>query len=60
MNKSARATPVGGCGAQGDPRGFGGLGPASPEGSDFQGAATAPPHFNGADEQHYGIENTPL
>ena len=38
--------PVGGSGAQGDPRGFGGLGPASPEGSDFQRAAVAPPQFD--------------
>jgi len=46
MKNSAGGNPVRGCGAQGDPRDFGGLGPASPEGSDFQGAASAPPHFN--------------
>ena len=58
MTKSARGNPVGACGrssvinavegngALGDPRGFGGLGPTSPEGSDFQGAVPLPPMFN--------------
>jgi hypothetical protein len=33
---------VGGCGARGDPRDFGGLGPVSPEGSD-RASGAAPP-----------------
>jgi hypothetical protein len=37
---------VGGCGASGDPRDFGGLGPAGPEGSDIEGAAPLPPRSN--------------
>jgi hypothetical protein len=37
---------AGGCGALGDPGDFGGLGPASPEGSDIEGAAPLPPGSN--------------
>jgi deoxyribonuclease V len=44
VKKSTDGDPVGGCGAPGDPRDFGGLGPASPEESDIEGAAGAPPH----------------
>jgi hypothetical protein len=41
--RTSQRVTGGGCRAPGEPRDFGGLGPASPEGSEMQQAALAPP-----------------
>ncbi len=43
MNAAHMVNAVGGSGAQGEPRDFGGLGPTSHEASEPEGAAPLPP-----------------
>ena len=45
IDRTRSLDAVGGSGAQGEPRDFGGLGPASPEASESKGAAPAPPQY---------------